>query len=500
MTRQKIIIIGGGLGGLFTGAFLAHYGREVILLEKSHIAGGGLQTFKRNGITYETGMHILGGFQPGGSLYRICKLLGIYDELDLVHLPADCKELLYDLELGRTCRIPQGREAYTQFLIDQFPEEEEGIRRYVDSIYKIAAEIDLFNLRRPQLSPNEEAFTTSLGEFFNRFTHNLHLQHLMGIHSSLYGGRYNQTPVYVHAIVTVLFLNGSSMFRHSSQTMADALCRVICEQGGQVITSCPVSRIEVQDRQVQRVITSDGREWKADLYVSSLHPSVTIDLCTVGSFPRAYVNRLQSIPNSDSCFKVFYELDGTDAFPVLQTPVYLLAHHDNYWQSSQYDEQWPTGASLFMSVEEVNAQGHRMLMVVIPMKFDAVRAWSNSTQNTRPAEYRAWKEAQIERVTDLIARQYPRFRQAIVSRFAATPLTFRDWLGAPEGNVFGYSKDAGNILLSHLPVQTKVQNLLLTGQCINLHGICGVPLAALQTAEAVLGGHVILDEIQQQGI
>jgi len=137
LTRQKIIIIGGGLGGLFTGAFLAHYGREVVLLEKSHIAGGGLQTFKRNGITYETGMHILGGFQPGGSLYRICKLLGIYDELDLVHLPADCKELLYDLELGRTCRIPQGREAYTQFLIDQFPEEEEGIRSYVNSIYKI---------------------------------------------------------------------------------------------------------------------------------------------------------------------------------------------------------------------------------------------------------------------------------------------------------------------------------------------------------------------------
>lgn len=495
--REKIIIIGGGLGGLFTGAFLAHYGRQVILLEKSHIVGGGLQTFKRNGITYETGMHVLGGFQPGGSLYRICKLLGILEELDLVHLPADCKEVLYDIETGETWRIPQGREAYTQFLIQQFPDEERGIRGYVASIYEIASQIDLFNLRHPGQYPDEEAFTTSVGEFLNRFTQNDRLQHLMGILSMLYGGRLNQTPAYVHALITVLFLNGTSMFRHSSQTLADALCRVILANGGEIHTSCAVSHVEVQDRLVQRVITAEGRSWEADVYISSLHPSVTIDICTPGSFPRAYVKRLQSIPNSDSCFKVFYELDGSDAFPVLPSPVYLLARHADFWQLSRYDDQWPAGAALFMSVDEVNLQGHRMLMVVVPMSFDAVRAWSDSTPSTRPPEYRNWKEAHIERVTDLITQQYPLFRDAIVSRFAATPLTFRDWLGAPEGNMYGYSKDASNILISHLPVQTKVQNLLLTGQCVNLHGICGVPLAALQTAEAVLGSHAILDEIKQ---
>jgi len=489
-------IVGGGLGGLFTGAFLAHYGHQVIVLEKSHIVGGGLQTFRRNGITYETGMHILGGFQPGGSLYRICRLLGILDELDLVHLPADCKEVIYDVHTGESMRIPQGREAYTQFLIDEFPDEEAGIRAYVKALYDIAGEIDLFNLRHPQNSPNEEAFTLTVGEFFDRFTHNSRLQYLMGMLSTLYGGRCNQTPVYVHALITVLFLNGTSMFRHSSQTLADALCRVIRDHGGEIHTSCPVSQIEVQERRVERIITSDGRTWTSDLYISSLHPAVTIGLCTPGSFPRAYVNRLQSIPNSDSCFKVFYELSGDEQlFPTLEAPAYLLANEERFWQLAQYDELWPSGAALFMSTGEVNAQGHRMLMAVIPMSFDAVRAWSDSTQSTRPDEYHTWKEEQTERVTSLIARQYPHFREAVVSRFAASPLTFRDWLNAPEGNMFGYSKDANDLLLSHIPVQTKVQNLLLTGQCINLHGICGVPLAALQTAEAVLGSHIILDEL-----
>lgn len=500
MNKDKVLILGAGLGGLFTGAFLAHYGLKVTILEKSHTIGGGLQTFQRSGITYETGMHILVGFQPGGSLYRICRFLGILDDLDLFQLPLDCEATLIDMEQGHPLRIPQGREAYTQFLINKFPLEEKNIRAYIDALYEIASGIDLFNLREPSNAIDEEAFTTSVGDFLDRFTHDPRLQQVMGLLSTLYGGKRNETPVYVHALISVLFINGAFMFRHSSQSLANALSRIICRQGGEIVTSCPVQSIEVKDRIVQRVITCDGRTWQADRYVSSLHPTITIGMCTPGSFPKAYASRLQSIPNSHSCFKVFYELLPDRGFPILDSPVYLLDGQKNFWNLQHIDESWPHGTALFMSPDEINAEGHRMLMAVSPMSFDAVRPWADSNHATRPQAYLNWKEAQIERISDLISRQYPTFRKSIVQRFAATPLTFRDWLNAPEGNMYGYSKNAGNILLSHIPVQTKVQNLLLTGQCINLHGICGVPLAALQTAEAILGSHIILHDIQNEGI
>ena len=44
--KQKVIIIGAGLGGLFTGAILSKEGFEVTLLEKNAVIGGGLQTFQ----------------------------------------------------------------------------------------------------------------------------------------------------------------------------------------------------------------------------------------------------------------------------------------------------------------------------------------------------------------------------------------------------------------------------------------------------------------------
>lgn len=72
--KNKVLIIGGGLGGLFTGAILAKEGFEVTVLEKNAIIGGGLQTFKRWGLSYETGMHILGGLERGAQSIRYANI------------------------------------------------------------------------------------------------------------------------------------------------------------------------------------------------------------------------------------------------------------------------------------------------------------------------------------------------------------------------------------------------------------------------------------------
>ena len=89
---DKIIIIGGGLGGLFTGALLAKEGLHVTVLEKNKQIGGGLQTFYRREIGFETGMHLLGGIRPGGSIYKLCKYLGIMDSMDIRDTDHDCMD------------------------------------------------------------------------------------------------------------------------------------------------------------------------------------------------------------------------------------------------------------------------------------------------------------------------------------------------------------------------------------------------------------------------
>ena len=78
--KQKVIIIGAGLGGLFTGAILSKEGFEVTLLEKNALIGGGLETFHRFGEHFDTGMHVIGGMHPDGNIWKICRYLGIIND------------------------------------------------------------------------------------------------------------------------------------------------------------------------------------------------------------------------------------------------------------------------------------------------------------------------------------------------------------------------------------------------------------------------------------
>jgi phytoene dehydrogenase-like protein len=95
----------------------------------------------------------------------------------------------------------------------------------------------------------------------------------------------------------------------------------------------------------------------------------------------------------------------------------------------------------------------------------------------------------------LIEKFHPDFGGCIDEICSSTPLTIRDFYNVKEGSLFGYSKDCNNIVVSQIPVFTKIKNLFLTGQNVNLHGFCGVPLTSILTSEAVLGSNYITKKL-----
>ena len=51
---------------------------------------------------------------------------------------------------------------------------------------------------------------------------------------------------------------------------------------------------------------------------------------------------------------------------------------------------------------------------------------------------------------------------------------------------------------SHIVPRTKIKNLYLTGQNINLHGIIGVALSAILTAGEFVGVNTLIDKINDE--
>ncbi len=497
--KKTVIVIGGGMGGLFTGAFLSKEGFKVTILEKNATIGGGLQCFKRNGTSFETGMHILGGFQPGGTLNRICTYLGILDKLQMQFTDVDAMDSIIYGEDGRCYTLPGGKEAFTNYLKEQFPAEADGIQQYMDALYSLCEEIDLFNLRngKGHLFAHNDLFFMPTDKFIARYVTNGRLRELLAYMSPMYGGVAGHTPVYIHAMINVLYINGSSQFIGGSQQLADCLADIIVSNGGQVISGDAVSHIEVCDRIVNRVITQSEKEYRADWYISDVHPDTLFSLTSDGAFPKSYVNRVRSIPNTYSAFSVYLKFKP-ETQPYVNHPCYYQANYETVWQLGNYDEaNFPQGFMYITPPSHNQGPWAERMIVNCVMPFDPVRKWEHTTVGHRGADYKSWKERLMNKVIDILNTLHPGFRDSIEMVFASSPLTIRDYYGVKDGSLYGHQWDCENMIQSQMPIVTKVRNLLLTGQNVNLHGICGVPLTAIETAETIVGYGTIVEKISK---
>ena len=117
---MNIMIIGAGLDDLFTGALRAKEGHKITIFEKNKTIGGGLQTFQRYGLTFETGMHLLGSLRRGQSIDRLLRYLGIRDQLRIIDVDADCMDQITYLSDGKIYRVPQGKEAFCAYFGQNF--------------------------------------------------------------------------------------------------------------------------------------------------------------------------------------------------------------------------------------------------------------------------------------------------------------------------------------------------------------------------------------------
>lgn len=494
---KSAVIIGGGLGGLFTGAILAKEGIRVAVLEKNVTPGGGLQSFRRRGMTFDTGMHVIAGMRPGGCVRRLCDYLGV--KADIVDIDGNCADRLFFAEDGREYELPSGREAFTAALVREFPAEHKGIADYVGAIHRLADEVPLLNLRGSEsyVNVHSHEFTMAADAFIAQYVSDRRLRAVLAYTNPLYGGCGGITPAYVHAIVSVLYIQGQSRFAGGSVRFANELVRVIRENGGDVSTADAVTDISVSDHKVTSVRTSSGREYHADYYISAIHPCAMFPLMRGGGLTPAYRERLNSLPVAYSAFSLYLKFRER-AFPYIPCSEYYMTRYDDIWRFNQRHRQWPLGF-LFMTPPTIGqGASASTALVTAPMLWEETLCWAETSSGHRGPDYAAWKEERIADILRCLEKMHPGIGSAIDWVEGASPLTIRDFYGSKEGCISGFIKDCNNIAMSQVPVVTKVRNLLLTGQNNNLHGFCGVPLTAILTAEAMLGQNYIIDKLNEK--
>lgn len=270
----------------------------------------------------------------------------------------------------------------------------------------------------------------------------------------------------------------------------------IINAGGKVCAGETVKEINVEDKEIRSVVTDNGNRFKADMYISAIHPCSLLDLLPPGTFQKAYCKRLQSIPNSYSAFSVYIGLKDGSAIPFVNHTRYFMQSSDVMWELYDYnEEEFPSGFLCITPPSSKIGKYADRITVTCPMPFSAVAKWADSRTGHRPVEYKEWKARMLSRVLDKLELMIPGVRNDAEFILASSPLTIRDYYAVKEGSMYGYMYDCTDMALSYIPMATKLRNLLLTGQNVFLHGMCGVSLTAIKTAECLTGRGSIVSKI-----
>ncbi len=497
------VIIGSGMGGLACAYILAAEGFKVIVLEKNHQIGGSLQVFSRDKTIFDTGVHYIGGLDEGQNLNQFFKYFKILDKLKLRRMRPEAFDKIHFGEEDKMYSYAQGYEAFTASLSADFPEEKEGIEAFAAKIQEVCKLFPLYQLEDHAVDNymDNEYLSINTRDYIKTFTDNERLQNVLGASNLLYAGEGDKTPFYVHALIVNSFIESSYRLENGGSQIAIQMAKNITELGGEVKRRCAVISAEYEDgKNISAVVLSSGEKVYGNNFISNIHPQNTIPLFGRKHFRNAYVNRIEAIKNTKSSFNVCLVLKK-DTFKYLDYNIYHL-DDDDAWDSVNYNkESWPE--SMFINTPLVANQGKYSdgLSILVYMDYEEVKEWAD-TENTvgkpgaRPQAYLDFKKRKEEQVIKKVEKLFPDIRSKIKGVYSSTPLTFRDYIGNNDGSLYGMQKDYKSFMTTFVKPKTRIPNLYLTGQNMNLHGILGVTISAFVTCFEFIDKKELLDKVK----
>src|SRR5476651_1760809 len=171
------VIIGSGMGGLVSADLLSREGFKVCVLEKNQQIGGSLQTYVRDKVIFDSGVHYLGGLEKGQNLYQIFQYLGIMDKLKLQRQDLDAFDKILIEGDDNVYDFAQGYENFIQKLLVHFPDEEDALRKYCDKIKEICSKFPLYNLRSSNdFNEKSDVLEIDTQAYIDSLTDNVKLQ------------------------------------------------------------------------------------------------------------------------------------------------------------------------------------------------------------------------------------------------------------------------------------------------------------------------------------
>lgn len=461
---NDVLIVGSGLGGLECGALLARRGLKVLVLERSNQPGGCMQSFRRGGMHYDTGLHYVGGLAPGQTMHQAFEQLGLLD-LPWQRMDEDFDHVIIG---GRQFTFRQGYEAFADGLAKNFPHQREALRSFISRLQSVTT---------------DDMDVCAYDYLCQTFSDEL-LRNVVSAAAMKTELRRDSLPLFNFAHTLASYIESSWRLKGDGNVLVNRLISIIEEGGGKVRTNSEVVRLTETDGRIATAVCADGQTYRAEYFISDIHPALLCQLLEgCPTVRKAFRRRMEAAENTCGMFTAQLSIKpGTLRYFGHNVFVY---DKPDVWTMTEGNDP-VKGVMISARIPDDGSDDLRQIDLLTPMPWHECRAWADTKVGRRGNDYKAFCRQKTEQCLALAEQYIPDLREKVEQCYTSTPLTYRDYLGSPEGGAFGMRKDCRTAMLSFHSVSSPLPNLLLTGQSIILPGIEGVTMTAFETCSKII--------------
>ncbi len=481
---ERVVVVGGGLGGVAAAIRCAVAGRPTTLIESRPTLGGKLNILRDNGYVWDIGPSLLTMPWVLDDLLQVAGS-SLAAEIDVVALPSACRYLWADgTQFDALASLPaliQNIALINSHDVRNFMR----FMKYAQQLWDLSADAfldkpnagwqEMLDWRMLRNGWRLDGLRT-MDEAVCSFFESPYLQQVMNRFATYNGSSPYRTPATFHLIAWAEFGLGAFYPRGGLYRIAEVLQATAKRVGVDIRTSTTVSGIQHHRGKVCAVTTHAGESLATQRVISNVDPQVTLATMVAGGERRAkrlahhelstsgFVvlwglrEKYTQLDHHTICFSPDYraEFADTGAGRLHASPTIYLNHTVDY----DLDHAPPGGQNIFALVNVPPMQGNQI-------------GWPNIA------------EGYADQMVTLLETRFglTNLRQNIVVQHVLTPQDLAHLYNAPGGSIYGLASNSTFSAFMRPPQRDpKIAGLYYCGGGTHPGG--GVPLALLSGKHA----------------
>ncbi|MGB9666544.1 MAG: phytoene desaturase family protein [Candidatus Cryosericum sp.] len=502
MEQYDAIIIGAGIAGLTSAAYLAQAGVHVLVCEHSDQPGGYFNSFRRDGYLFDGGIKAI---ENAGIMRPTLAQLGLLDAVRLMPSPI----ALITQSNVQPIRSPADIDAYFGLMMDLFPDQRSGLVRVLADVQSITTALTaLVRLSSASFAATPEEARHMTGGFRQNMGALARVPSVMALSRGTLRGyleKHLSDPHLVNLLCDV-FPDGTtplfglayySLFldyyypEGGMQAVPDALAHYIRDKGGDILLNADVQQITMASGSATGVVLADGRAFRAGHVIACGDARRTFTrLLPEGSLPERFLAPMLRAQPSHSVFTVFLGVNvpadqlGLKGCPhVFYAPDLAGIEGTDRLQTDDYFSRVPQEISVPSLLQpDLAPPGKSGIILSALTTWHYADHWGtvDGQATARTEELRNKFAGQM---VSSLARLIPALEDHVELRFTSTPYSMQARTLNDKGAIVGWSYEQhatwsrGGLLSIAKSVRTPVPNLLMAGHWAFSPG--GSPVAVL---------------------